>query len=160
MGTLGSNRILLKEAVDCYKTYLGESLVSIVLFGSRARGDATESSDYDLFIIAKELPVKFFRRKLFIRTPLKGQFEEKLRIIAKTPEEVTSSFPSLFLDLSLDGVILYDRDKFFEHLQARIRKIISQAGLQRKKDQEDYYWEWQSPPKAGWEITWSGYHEL
>jgi predicted nucleotidyltransferase len=160
MDSLGPSRVLLKEVVDCYRKYLGESLVSMVLFGSRARGEATEASDYDLFIIAKGLPTKPFRRKLFIRRPLEGQFEGKLCIIAKTPEEVTSAFPSLFLDLSLDGMILYDRDEFFEDLQKKIKKIIGQAGLRRRKDGGEYYWEWQKPPRGGWEITWSGYREL
>jgi uncharacterized protein len=160
MGNLGPDRIFLKEAVDCYKEFLGERLVSIVLFGSRARGDANEGSDYDFFIVARGLPLKPFKRKLFIRTPLKGQFKEKLCIIAKTPEEVKSAFPSLFLDLSLDGLILYDKDGFFSELRKKVAKIASEAGLQRKKDREDYYWQWESPPKGGWEITWSGYREL
>ena len=160
MGHVGPNPIFLKKVVDTYKEFLGERLVSIVLFGSRARGDASESSDYDFFIIAEDLPEKLFKRKLFIRRPLKGQFKEKLSITAKTPGEMANSFPSLFLDLSLDGLILYDKEGFFEHLQKKIKNIISQAGLQRRKDREDYYWEWQRPPKGGWEITWSGYREL
>lgn len=154
------NKPFLKEILECYKKHLGENLVSLVLFGSRARRDARDTSDYDLFIIAKGIPVKPFRRKLFIRTPLKGQFEEKLCIIAKTPEEMLSTLPSFFLDLSLDGIILFDRDQFFGDLQKKIRKIISDAGLRRKRDSGEYYWEWRSPPKGGWEITWSGYREL
>lgn len=160
MDTAKANNPLLQEIVDCFKEYLGQNLISMVLFGSRARGDARDASDYDLFIIAKALPMKPFRRKLFIRTPLRGQFEQKLCIIAKTPEEVLSTFPSFFLDLSLDGIILFDRDRFFENLQKKIGEIISQAGLRRRTDNGEYYWEWESPPKGGWEITWSGYREL
>jgi len=151
---------ILNEVVECYKKYLGEDLISLILFGSRARSEAKETSDYDLFIIAKALPTKPFQRKLFIRTPLNGQFKEKLCITSKTPEEVLSAFPSFFLDLSLDGIILFDRDHFFEDLQKKIREIISQAGLRRKKEKGEYYWEWQHPPKRGWEITWNGYREL
>ena len=155
-----SKEPFLKEIVKCYKSYLGDNLISLVLFGSRARGDAMETSDHDLFIIAKELPTRPFRRKLFIRAPLKGQFEEKLSIVAKTPEEVLGTFPSFFLDLALDGIILFDRDGFFANFQTKVREIISQAGLQRKEDNGEYYWRWQSPPKGGWEITWSGSREL
>ena len=160
MNTAGLNNAFPAKVVDCFKEYLGKNLVSIVLFGSRARGDARQASDYDIFIIAKDLPVKPFRRLLSIRYPLKGQFEEKLSIIAKTPEEVLSTFPSFFLDLALDGIILFDRDEFFMGIQKKTKEIIAQAGLQRKKDNGDYYWEWKRPPKKGWEITWSGYREL
>jgi predicted nucleotidyltransferase len=62
----------LKRIVDCYKDYMGDRLISMVLFGSRARGDAKETSDYDLFIVAEELPPKPFKRVLFIRTPLRS----------------------------------------------------------------------------------------
>jgi predicted nucleotidyltransferase len=148
------------KVIKCYEDYLGDNLLSIVLFGSRARGDAKKSSDYDLFIIAKGLPAKPFQRVLFIRSPLKAQFKEKFCIIAKTPEEVFKDFPPLFLDLGLDGIILFDRDDFFRKIQAKIKDIIRQAGLQRKRANQEYYWEWEKPPKKGWEITWSGYHEL
>ena len=152
--------IFKKPIVNCYEDYLGDHLISLVFFGSRARGDEKETSDYDLFIIAKNLPQKPFQRVLFIRNPLKGQFEEKVCIIAKTPDEVLKEFPPLFLDLGLDGIILFDRDDFFKTLQVKIRDIIRQAGLQRKRDNGKSYWEWQNPPKRGWEITWSGYREL
>ena len=116
-----------------------------------------ETSDFDLFVIAEELPVKVFQRILFIRKPLKGQFAERICIIAKAPEEVLKNLPSLFLDLGLDGIILFDKDNFFKNLQTKIRQIIQQAGLQRKKVNGEFYWEWQTPPLKGWEITWNGY---
>ena len=151
---------IFETIVDCYIAHLGNNLVSIVLFGSRARGDAEEGSDYDLFIIAEGLPEKPFKRVLFIRSPLSAQFEERFCIIAKTPEEIIKNFPPLFLDLGLDGIILFDRNDFFKNLQTKIREIIDQAGLERKKDNGGFYWKWQTPPKKGWEITWSGYREL
>ena len=148
---------IFQKIVNCYKDYLSNHLVSIVLFGSHARGDAKETSDFDLFIIAEELPVKVFQRILFIRKPLKGQFAERICIVAKTPEEVLKNLPPLFLDLGLDGIILFDKDNFFKNLQTKIREIIQQAGLQRKKVNGEFYWEWQTPPLKGWEITWNGY---
>lgn len=151
------NTLILQKIVDCYKDYLSNHLVSIVLFGSHARGDAKETSDFDLFIIAEELPVKIFQRMLFVRKPLKGQFAERICIIAKTPEEVLKDLPPLFLDLGLDGIILFDKNDFFKNLQTKIREIIQQAGLQRKKVNGEFYWEWQTPPLKGWEITWNGY---
>jgi len=66
---------------------------------------------------------------------------------------------SFYLDISLDGVIIYDRDFIKEKLE-RIREIISQAGLKRCRDADDFYWEWEKYPKPGrWKIDWDGYHE-
>lgn len=49
------------------KRGLGDSLVAVVLFGSRAREDADEHSDWDLLLIARDLPQKSFQRHLTIR---------------------------------------------------------------------------------------------
>lgn len=91
-----ANLSINKELVNCYKEFLGDRLVSIVLYGSHARGEARESSDIDLFIISEQLPSRPFQRLLFIRKPLHGQFDERLCILAKTPEEVLNNFPPLF----------------------------------------------------------------
>jgi predicted nucleotidyltransferase len=150
----------LQQIVQVYRGYLGNALFSMVLFGSHARGEAKETSDYDLLIIAEGLPVKPVKRVLFIRAPLKGQFDERLSIVAKTPEEMTDHFPSFFLDLGVDGIIVFDRGDFFKNLQAEIREIIKKAGLQRKRWNGEFYWEWETPPQKGWEITWGGYRAL
>ncbi len=50
---------------------------------------------------------------MFIRKPLKGQFAERICIVAKTPEEVLKDLPPLFLDLGLDGIILFDKNNKF-----------------------------------------------
>lgn len=151
---------IYEKIVNLYKEYLGNRLISIVLFGSFARGDAKETSDYDLFIIAEGLPAKPLKRILFMRTPLQGQFDQRFSILAKTPQEMLEHFPPLFLDLGLDGVILFDRGDFFNNLQVKIKKIIKQAGLQRKRWDGEFSWEWQTPPQKGWEITWDGYRAL
>jgi hypothetical protein len=150
---------LKEKIVKTFKDYLGDSLVSIVLFGSHARGDARKASDYDLFIVANKLPESPLKRTMFIRRPLVGKFKEKLAIVAKTKKEVEESFPPLFLDLGLDGVILYD-DNFFNEKLKRILQIIKEAGLRRKRGSHGFYWEWEKRPKRGWQIDWSGYREF
>jgi predicted nucleotidyltransferase len=159
-GTKGVKDSTLQRIVNTYRDYLGDALFSMVLFGSHARGEAKETSDYDLLIIAKGLPAKPVKRRLFIRAPLKGQFDERFSIVAKTPEEMRDHFPSFFLDLGVDGIIVFDRGDFFKKLQVVIREIIKKAGLQRKRWNDEFYWEWQTPPKRGWEITWNGYRAL
>jgi len=54
----------MTEVVAALQTGLGERLISIVLFGSRARGDAHVDSDWDLLVIARDLPQKAFTRHL------------------------------------------------------------------------------------------------
>jgi uncharacterized protein len=46
---------------------LGDKLIAVVLFGSRARGDANEDSDWDLLLIARDLPERVLRRHLWLK---------------------------------------------------------------------------------------------
>lgn len=45
-----------EQAVDALKAGLGENLLAVALFGSRARGDERPGSDWDLFVLADALP--------------------------------------------------------------------------------------------------------
>jgi len=40
-----------QDLVACFQQHFGNSLVAVVLFGSRARGDAKPESDYDIFLL-------------------------------------------------------------------------------------------------------------
>jgi predicted nucleotidyltransferase len=48
---IDNNLILFKERLQ---KKLGDNLIRIILFGSRARGDNDEYSDYDCIVIVKE----------------------------------------------------------------------------------------------------------
>src|SRR5207302_6132166 len=54
---------LARRYTDLLRSQLGERLVSVVLFGSVARGDASATSDIDLLIVAESLAQGQFARK-------------------------------------------------------------------------------------------------
>jgi uncharacterized protein len=80
----------------------------IVLFGSRARGDARPDSDLDLLIVAdSDLPR--YRRSPRYYHALAGLFPAK-DIVVFTPEEVEewSGVPNAFVTVALrEGRVLY-----------------------------------------------------
>ena len=53
--TLSEENKALKELKDELRTLLGDSLVSLVVFGSRAKGDYDSDSDIDIAIIVEDL---------------------------------------------------------------------------------------------------------
>jgi len=53
--SLTNENAVLKELKELLNDFLGESLMKIVLFGSRARGDYDNESDIDVAIIVRDL---------------------------------------------------------------------------------------------------------
>lgn len=82
----------------------------IILFGSRARGDAQPDSDYDILIIEpSNLPR--YQRAAPYRRALVGTCLAK-DIVVWTPEEVTEwrDVPNAFITTALrEGIVLYER---------------------------------------------------
>jgi len=82
----------------------------IILFGSYARGDATEHSDIDILIIQhSDLPRH--KRATPIRLALRGLFPSK-DIVVYTPEEVEewkSASTSFIASVLREGRVLYER---------------------------------------------------
>jgi len=70
--TSNSNQII-NEIKNVLTTEYGELIQSIVLFGSRAKGNATQDSDYDLLVILnRDIDWKFEKQlsKTFYRIEL------------------------------------------------------------------------------------------
>ncbi|MGC8960115.1 MAG: nucleotidyltransferase domain-containing protein [Chloroflexia bacterium] len=133
---------------------LGNDLVAIVLFGSRARGEAEADSDWDLLVIARHLPPRAFQRHLYLKQMLPAECRGRVAILAKTPEEFESYLTGLFLDVALDGIILYDSQGYMADRLARLRRLIQEQGLQRRQMGRDLVWDWQRFPGLGWSLDW------
>ena len=146
----------LSTLVEGLQHGLSEQLWGLVLFGSVARGEAKESSDLDLLLVADGLPEKFMARMRYLRCLLPSALRGGVSFIAKTRAEFEAGFPSYYLDLALDGIILYDREDYMQQKLARIRELMKTAGLKRQRTDDGFSWEWQKPPRGHWRIDWSG----
>lgn len=101
------------EVVSKLDERLEGDLVAAVLFGSRARGEACEGSDWDILVIARRLPERTLERAIRLKRMLPTDYRGEVSLLAKTPEEFISNLPDLYLDIALDGIVLYDADGRF-----------------------------------------------
>ena len=99
-------------------------------------------------------------RTHYLRSLLPGELRGAASFIARTRVEFEAGFPSYYLDLALDGVILYDRVDYMQQKLTRIRELIQTAGLKRRRINYGFSWEWQNPPRGHWRIDWSGVYGL
>ena len=84
--------------------------VRILLFGSRARGDARESSDVDLLVVMNSVPNKH-QTTVEIRRSLKDLPISK-DIVVATPEEINRQkrmVGTVIRAATREGVVVYER---------------------------------------------------
>ena len=144
----------LSEVIEGLKETLIDCLVAVVLFGSRARGDAHEESDWDILVIAHDLPDRPFRRHIFLKAQLPSRWRAAISLIAKTPEEFEASLPAFYLDIALDGIVLYDPHGYIQAKLTRLQTLIRKKGLRREKIEGSFAWQWDKFPGFGWSIEW------
>ncbi|MDA2927683.1 nucleotidyltransferase domain-containing protein [Acidobacteria bacterium AH-259-O06] len=148
----------LRPLVENLREGLGGNLIAVVLFGSHARGATHGARDWDIFVLARSLPASPMRRYPHLRKLCDEELEGGVSFLAKTQREFESGFPSFYLDLALDGVILFDSAGYMRTKLNRIREIIKEAGLRRERIPGGFFWEWKKYPAGGeWEISWKGF---
>jgi len=144
----------LDPVIDALQGGLGEGLVAVVLYGSRARGEANVESDWDLLVIAQDLPERHIERNRELKDILPQEWRGIISILAKTPEEFEAVLPSLYLEIALDGQILYDPQGYAALQLQKLRRLIISKGLRRERQGEDLVWKWESFPGFGWSLAW------
>lgn len=151
MGTLHEAFTSLQQRVlEAAKTVYGDRLVSVVVYGSVARGTMRFDSDVDLLIVAKDLPQgrgnrmrEFAAVEALVEPELRRLVRQgvttDLSPVFKTPETVEAGSP-LFFDMVEDADILFDREGFFQKRLDRLRKRMAELGSQRVWLGNAWYW--------------------
>jgi predicted nucleotidyltransferase len=132
----------------------------VVLFGSVARGDVSDTSDIDILIVARNLPGRRFERiKLFNKA--EDLCRDELRTIHERYGITTYFSPimkdvaeacrisSLYLDIVEDGIVLFDRDGFMSNLLERLRNRLRAMGARRVWRDRKWYWVLKPEVKVG-----------
>jgi hypothetical protein len=150
----------VQEVVEALRQELGDDLRGVVLFGSRARGEGRPESDWDLLVVADALPSSPLERGQALTRVVPPRWRGRVAILGRTPREFETQFPSYYLDLGLDGRILFDRNGYLEARLGLIRQRIHEGGLRRRRIGRGFMWSWETPPPGPWRIDWSGMHGL
>ncbi len=123
----------------------GADLIGVVLFGSAARGALRASSDIDLLIVLKKTAnLDRDTYRLLPSKKLLGHLVEPL--ILQLPD-VGEALRSVWLEIAIDGVILFDVDFSTAQTLARGRASIAEQKVERCFAHGVPYWVHKKPDK-------------
>ena len=132
-----------KELVDAFLKVYGDDLISLVIFGSYARGEQRRDSDIDLLIVLKEIKDRYevMRKFLLAEDILENTLYPKLREKGFEPYispiiydvKTATKFRPLYMLMIFEAKILYDREGIMSKTLERIRRRLEELGAKREK---------------------------
>ena len=117
---------------------VGDDIDGLVLFGSMARGQQTASSDIDLLIVLNRSTI--LDRDVYSRWKL-GRFagREIAPLFVHLPAD-GERVGGLWLEVALDGVVLFDRDLRVTRFLSRVRNLVAGGRVRRMITHGHPYW--------------------
>ena len=130
-----------------------DNLLSVILFGSVARGKWTIESDLDLFAIVSntysgeiQLSQKIidliieFEQSHSVKDDNGKDISPSIQVISLFLKEL-DIFRTIFYDIAVDGILIYDRNQFGAKFIKKIKDRIKEKGLKRIFNSDnDFYW--------------------
>ncbi len=117
------------------------------MFGSVARGQARPTSDIDLVLVADGLPRGLAdRRRAYLASWERARTARALspvlwNLVTKSTAEARFHSP-LYLDIVEEGILILDRDRFFEAVLATMRARMRVLGaVAVVLDDGTWYWD-------------------
>lgn len=152
---------LARSITSILKDALGNNLISSCLFGSSTRGLMKSGSDIDILLVFNSLPNSYHKRTKMV-LPFLARIQEtnEYRTIERLNLNIEPSFlilssneikkhPPILIDISQEGVILYDKNNFLKIQLEDIKEKLRRSGAVKKHVPEGYYWVLKPGIKAG-----------
>jgi len=130
----------MTELIEKIKNSYNEHLLAIVLFGSAARGDFSQSSDIDLLLILKDSIASKRQRILDFYEKVGYEFESHfLSPIILTKKEM-KQFSSFYVGILKDCQVIYDNGNIVRELIKLIDEKKQKKEIIEKELKGTTYW--------------------
>jgi len=110
----------------------GDRILSIILFGSMAKGNYTKYSDHDLLILVSHEELNFKDRLYEYSLPSDG-WVEPLVYTREEVEFMLGDLHPLILETLKDGLVIYDRG-LWSSLKAKFNELLERGTITPKEE--------------------------
>lgn len=125
---------------------------AIILFGSRARGDALTSSDFDIALFSSEALSRSQREEWseWIEQVLSKEINllrthgvrGDLSFSYFSSREIPASPPGILFSIAQEGLVLWQKERVFEDWRKRVLRIIKKMDAKLKVSGKLRTWHW------------------
>lgn len=122
----------LKSFIESILKEEGDRILSIILFGSMAKGTYNIYSDYDILIVVSHEELNF-KDRLYKYSKFSNGWIEAFVYTKKEIELMFKNFNLLILDSLKDGLIIYDKG-FWNNLKKEFKELINKGILIPKEN--------------------------
>lgn len=129
-----------RDLVDRAERILGDALAGVIVYGSWVRGEAADTSDIDVMLVAERGAT--ITRSLLANwdsSPLNFDGRPVQAHFISLPAS-TGSISGLWAELAIDGVVVFERGFEVSRRLARARSEIAAGRLQRRRSHGQNYW--------------------
>jgi hypothetical protein len=123
----------IQEVMDAF----GNALVGIVVFGSFVRDQMHSSSDVDWLLVMQGQPIE---RGLYRQWATLNIDDRHSPQFVQYPDAVDETLGSLWLEVAMEGKVLWERGVVLSLLLSKIRYMIVQRGWTRHISHGHPYW--------------------
>lgn len=134
-----SAKNIKEEIVSAIKNAVGDNLDSVVLYGSRARGDSCPFSDWDIMVFLHNPPAGIDRYKILWKEleAVERTFDSEINPVVFDLDKL--EFVDFLLNL-VDGKMLLDKSGVVSAMKERIEENMSAGKIVRNEDGTFDYW--------------------
>jgi hypothetical protein len=121
-----------------------DALIGLILFGSAARGDATEDSDIDLLLIMKpEVKIARDLYRLwdsFCDGHIASRHYSRISPHFVHLPEIVREAGGLWYEIAIDGIVLWESDPKVSRFLRSVRAAMAQGKIRRRTVHGSPYW--------------------
>jgi len=141
--------IVVKTAKLLHQNYT-DCLTSVCVYGSVARGTASETSDVDMLIVIEGLGGSVGRRLEELYAAI-APIEDERRFLSRNrvftdlsffplSRNEASRFLPIYLDLIDEGIIVFDRKDFLNKILSQCRLLVVRTGGEKVATRGGWFW--------------------